>query len=243
MDGGIAGKRRQTAAATNKRGKAVFSGIIEATGRISTVEPCGGGRTLVVAAPKYWADVRMGASVAIDGVCLTVTRVRGDEASFDVIAETLRRSTLGEAGPGGLVNLQKSLTVGDRIDGHFVQGHVDALGTIAKVEQSERESIWWFSTDPEARPYIVPKGSIAIDGISLTIADVRDDLFSVALIPTTLAQTTLGQKRAGHKVNIETDVLARTVIHYLRALAARGRPAGGGLTLEQLVRDGFARNP
>ena len=218
----------------------MFSGIIEAMGRISAVESRGGGRSLVVASPKYWADARTGASVAVDGVCLTVTRVRGDEASFDVIAETLRRSTLEEARPGGLVNLQKALAVGERIDGHFVQGHVDAVGTIVKVEQSDRESLWWFSTEAEARPYIVPKGSIAIDGISLTIADVRDTLFSVALIPTTLAQTTLGHKRAGDKVNIETDILARTVIHYLRALAASGRSVGG-LTLDQLIRNGFAQ--
>lgn len=218
----------------------MFGGIIEAIGRVQSFREAPGGRALVVSAPGYWTGTPNGASIAVDGVCLTVTAAAGEEASFDVIAETLRRSTLGGLRPGEAVNLQKALAVGDRIDGHFVQGHADAVGTIVRVEQGAGESIWWFSTDAAAMPYIVPKGSVAIDGISLTIAEVRDDRFSVALIPTTLAATTLGRKRSGSRVNIETDVLARTIVHYLRTLGSPGGRIPDGLTFEHLARHGFA---
>jgi len=218
----------------------LFSGIIDQIGRIQSCRPTAGGKVLAVAAEGYWAGTPAGASIAIDGVCLTVTDVRGDEASFDVIAETLRRSTLDGLRPGDGVNLQKSLAVGDRIDGHFVQGHVDAVGTVAKIEQSPRESVWWFSTDAEAMAYIIPKGSVAIDGISLTIAAVRYGLFSVALIPTTLERTTLGRRRVGGGANIETDILARTIVSYLRAQAGPADRRGNPLTLDGLRDHGFA---
>ncbi len=196
----------------------MFGGILDNIGRIVDASPPPGGHTLVVAASNYWTDVASGASVAIDGVCLTLTRASGDRAEFDVIAETLRRSTLGDLQAGSRVNLQESLRVGDRVDGHFVQGHVDAIATISRVEQSAAEAMWWFAPPKEALACIIPKGGIAIDGISLTIAIVRGDEFSVALIPTTLERTTLGSKRAGNRVNIETDILARTVVSYLRSM-------------------------
>ncbi len=163
-----------------------------------------------------------GSSIAIDGVCLTVTKIAGHTACFDVVAETLRRSTLGELRPGSRVNLQKSLRVGDRVDGHFVQGHVDAIGTVSRVESTQAESKWWIRIEADAMPCIVPKGSIAIDGISLTIANVQRDEFSVALIPTTLSRTTIGTKQVGARVNLETDIVARTVVHQLKAIMPRG---------------------
>lgn len=196
----------------------MFSGIIDGVGEVGAVESVPGGVALSIRARRYWADVMPGASVAIDGVCLTVTRTDGDSAWFDVVAETLRRSTLGELRAGSRVNLQKSLRVGDRVDGHFVQGHVDAVGVVSRVESSAAESKWWVRVGGEALPCIVPKGSIAIDGISLTIADVRGDEFSVALIPTTLERTTIGTKQLGAKVNLETDIIARTVIHQMKAI-------------------------
>lgn len=195
----------------------MFSGIIDAIGDIESSAQTPAGRRLSVYATGYWHGVNVGASIAIDGVCLTVTRVLGEVAAFDVISETLRRSTLGELAAGSRVNLQKSLAVGDRVDGHFVQGHVDAMATIAKIEQSQADVRYWFAPDAAALPYIIPKGGIAIDGISLTVVSVRDGLFDVALIPTTLERTTLGAKRAGARVNIETDILSRTVIHYLQS--------------------------
>lgn len=196
----------------------MFSGIIDAIGRVSAVRQMSGGCELILRAADYWCGVEPGASIAVDGVCLTLTRLEGDDAHFDVIAETLRRSTLGRLRTGNGVNLQKSLKAGDAIDGHFVQGHVDAVATVAKVEQSERESIWWYTMEPEPMAYIIPKGSVAIDGISLTIADLQGDRFSTALIPTTLERTTLGGKREGDVVNVETDILARTVVQHLRTL-------------------------
>jgi riboflavin synthase len=217
----------------------LFSGIIDRIGRIESCRATAGGKVLAISAEGYWTGTPIGASIAIDGVCLTVTNLRGNVASFDVIAETLRRSTLGDLRASDNVNLQKSLAVGDRIDGHFVQGHVDAVGTVARVEQTPQESIWWFSTDAEAMAYITPKGSVAIDGISLTIAAVQDGLFSVALIPTTLHETTLGRKTTGARVNIETDILARTIVHYLRAQAAQANRGPGPLTLDNLREHGF----
>jgi riboflavin synthase alpha subunit len=221
----------------------MFSGIIDRIGRIESCRATAGGKVLAISAAGYWAGTPIGASIAIDGVCLTLTDLRSEVASFDAITESLRRSTLGDLRPGDAVNLQKSLAVGDRIDGHFVQGHVDAVGTVARIEQSPQESIWWFAADAEAMAYIIPKGSIAIDGISLTIAAVRDPPpggFSVALIPTTLERTTLGRKTTGGRVNIETDILARTIVHYLRVQAAQANRGPGPLTLDNLREHGFA---
>lgn len=196
----------------------MFSGIVDAVGDVREVRPTAGGCVLRIAAPGYWSGVAHGGSIAVDGVCLTVTQATEAEATFDVVAETLRRSTLGRLRPGGSVNLQKSLSAGQAIDGHFVQGHVDAIAEVARVEQSEKESIWWFRMDAEAMAYVIPKGSIAIDGISLTIAEIRNGIFSVALIPTTLERTTLGNKREGDVVNIETDIVSRTIVEHLRRL-------------------------
>ncbi len=217
----------------------MFSGIIDAVGLVQFSRSVTGGSELAIRSPGYWKDLEDGASVAIDGVCLTLTRADEQDARFDVVAETLRRTTLGMLRADSRVNLQKSLSVGDRIDGHFVQGHIDAIAEVAKVEQSPKESLWWFRPGFEAMRFIVPKGSIAIDGISLTVAEVREDLFSVALIPTTLHRTTLGDKKIGAHVNLETDILARTAVHYLESMIAGGSPIAG-LTLEKLRHEGFA---
>ena len=218
----------------------MFGGIIEAIGRIHSCGNAPGGKTLTVTARGYWGDVAIGASIAIDGVCLTVTSANDDSATFDVITETLRRSTLDDLRPGDRVNLQKSLAVGDRIDGHFIQGHVDAVGTVARVEQSASESQLWFSIDADAIKYMIPKGSVAIDGMSLTIADVRDGLFSVALIPTTLEQTTIGHKKVNARVNIETDILARIVINYMKSIGGDQAADKDASTIDLLRRHGFA---
>lgn len=196
----------------------MFSGIVDEVGEIVASQTTPSGRRLAVSAPGYWKGVHGGASIAIDGVCLTVTGISNDVAEFDVVAETLRRTTLGELVAGSRVNLQKSLAVGDRVDGHFVQGHVDAMATVVKIEHDPSDVRWWFAPDPAALPYIIPKGGVAIDGISLTVVSVTEGMFDVALIPTTLQRTTLGQKAAGARVNIETDILARTVVNYLQSM-------------------------
>jgi len=217
----------------------MFSGIINAIGQVRECRQTPGGQTLVIHAPDYWRDVEPGSSIAIDGVCLTLTRADRADAHFDVIAETLRRTTLGRLQPGHGVNLQKSLSVGDRIDGHFVQGHVDAVATIIRVEKSPRESVLWFAMDVVAMATIIPKGSVAIDGISLTIAEVSGDSFSVALIPTTLECTTIGKKAINDRVNVETDILARTVVHYLKNSTGPAAQSTG-LTQETLSRHGLS---
>ncbi len=205
----------------------MFSGIIDATGIIAASDVSDAGRRLVIRAPGYWADTIHGASVAIDGVCLTVTHADVEDAAFDVVAETLRRTTLGRLAPGDRVNLQKSLRVGDRVDGHFVQGHVDAIGEISRIDRDGGESMWWFEMDEEAMRYLIPKGSVAIDGISLTVAKIDGSQFGVAIIPTTLELTTLSSKRIGDTVNIETDILSRTVVQHLDRVSDAGRLIAG----------------
>jgi riboflavin synthase alpha subunit len=157
--------------------------------------------------------------------------------AFDVVPETLKCSTLGSIRPGGKVNLEPSLRADGRLDGHIVQGHVDGKARVRNIERSGEGQVWTFSAAAELLPYLIPKGSIAIDGVSLTIARVDGDAFSVALIPTTLARTTLAELRVGDEVNIETDILARTVVATLQRMAGQG--SSGTLTVEMLREQGW----
>jgi len=212
----------------------MFTGIIERTGTITATTAASGGRRLRVDVGPIAADTELGASIAVSGVCLTVAHVDGTVVDFDVITETLERTTLGGRKPGDAVNLERSLRAGDRLDGHFVQGHVDGTGTVDKVIASSKEHVVWIRPESHLRPYMIPKGSVAIDGVSLTIASVQGELFSVALIPTTLELTTFGKLARGDRVNLESDILARTIVHHLQAMSA-----AGGLTMESLQRAGF----
>lgn len=216
------------------RVKLVFTGIIETTGRVVGVAPTGAGVTLRLDAGSVADDAKSGASIAVNGVCLTITDLDGAHLSFDVIKETLKRSTLVRLRAGARVNLERSLGVGGRVDGHFVQGHVDGQARIARRIATGEEFTLWFEADAELLPCIVPKGSIAVDGVSLTIATVSGNEFSVALTPTTLERTTLGDLREGDPVNIETDILARTVVHMLSNTQRVGE-----LTLDKLREHGF----
>ncbi len=196
----------------------MFTGIIEAVGRVCGSDEVAGGRRLTVDAGVAAEDVTPGASVAVNGVCLTATEIRAARIGFDVIAETLRRTNLGRLRVGDRVNLERSLRVGDRLDGHFVQGHVDGTGTIRRRTQSAQECVVWVEPERSLIPCIIPKGSIAIDGISLTVAELQGAMFSVALIPTTLERTNLGDGRVGDPVNLETDMLIRAAVHNLGGL-------------------------
>lgn len=216
----------------------MFSGIIETRGRIVRVTETAAGKRLAIAARGYWTDLAGGASVAVDGVCLTMVSARDDNAEFDVIGETLQRSTLGRAAAGREVNLERSLRADGRIEGHFVQGHVDGIGEVTHVERGPQSAKWWFRAPSALRACLIPKGSIAIDGISLTIVDVDGDRFSAALIPTTLERTTLGEKGPGDAVNLETDILVRTV---LRVLASMQGSSSSPLTVQRLIEEGFGR--
>ena len=212
----------------------MFAGIVEGTGLVRGVRDTPGGQRLTVDAGPLADGVVVGASVAVDGVCLTVSGLDGPRLDFDVITETLDRSTLGSLGVNGRVNLERSLRVGERIDGHFVQGHVDGVAAVSRRQASTAELVLWFQPASQVMRYVVPKGSVAVGGVSLTVASVEAAEFSVACIPTTLARTTLGDLNVGDRVNIETDILVRTIVHALNGIGA-----AGGLTEAKLREHGF----
>jgi riboflavin synthase len=207
----------------------MFTGLVETLGSVERVEIESDGRALVIAAP-FSAELARGESVAINGACLTAVARDERTARFQAGPETLQRTNLGELNPGDRVNLERALRVGDRLGGHLVQGHVDGLGRIASRRRQGDWEVVWFSCQAELAEQMVSKGSVAVDGVSLTVVEVTADGFSVALIPHTLAQTTLGFKLPGACVNLETDVLAKYVWKCLR---------GGGVTKEALQRAGF----
>jgi riboflavin synthase len=192
----------------------MFTGLVESLGTVARMVDTGAGRRLAVH-DRIATHLVLGESVAVNGACLTVVAVRGDEFDFEVGPETLLRTNLGGLAAGDRVNLERSLRVGDRLGGHFVQGHVDAVGVI---DRRERNGDWedvWFRCPPELTRLMVPKGSIAVDGISLTLVNVETDRFRVMLIPHTQTATTLGFKRTGDPVNLEADMLAKHVAKLL----------------------------
>ncbi len=194
----------------------MFTGIVEGFAVVKSVAKARKGADTVmrVKLGRVAKGLKKGDSVCINGACLTVTKVNKAEAQFEMVAETVRRTSLGSIRPGDRVNIERSVKVGDRLEGHFVLGHVDGTATIADKVKKQSETTMWFSLDDKAfSSALVPKGSIAVDGISLTVVDVDDNegRFSVSLIPHTLAITSLGAKEKGDKVNIETDVLSKYV--------------------------------
>jgi riboflavin synthase len=210
----------------------MFTGLVEVLAPVYGVEADGAGRLLTVAAPTLAGELAVGESIAVNGACLTVVHRDAAHLRFQVGPETLRRTNLGELVPGDRVNLERSLHLGDRLGGHPVQGHVDGLGRIASRERQGDWELVWFACPTDLAAQMVPKGSVAVDGVSLTLVDVEAERFSVALIPHTLANTTLGFKPVGAAVNLETDLLAKYVWKCLQS---------GGATLESLRQAGFAR--
>ncbi|MFN0135666.1 MAG: riboflavin synthase [Phycisphaerae bacterium] len=206
----------------------MFAGIVEGMGtvvRLGESSAASGYRRLNIDLGKFLADLPLGASVAINGTCLTLAAINQTIAGFDVVPETLRLTNLGDLQSGDRVNIERSLRVGDRIDGHFVQGHIDGVGSVISNGIEAGEWRIRVRAPRDLLKFIVRKGSITIDGTSLTVVDVDDDQFSVALIPTTLERTTLGKRESGDRVNLETDVLARMVVTRLDAFMQRDRDA------------------
>lgn len=198
----------------------MFTGIIEGMGTVERLEGGAEAARLVVAAGRLLEGVSVGESIAVDGVCLTVTMVRGESFAADVSLETLRRSTLGGLRAGTHVNLERPMRLDQRLGGHIVQGHVDGVGEITSV-RPEGDGVWMeVAPPPSLLPFLAEKGSVAVDGVSLTIAGLSRDAFAVALIPHTLAVTTLGRRQTGGRVNIEVDILAKYVQRLLEG--ARG---------------------
>jgi riboflavin synthase len=194
----------------------MFTGLVETTARVRRVEPDGDGVRLEVETPLA-AELGQGDSIAVNGVCLTAIDPAPDRFRADVMAETLRRSSLGPLGEGDYVNVELPLRAGDRLGGHMVQGHVDGTGTVGDVRDEGFARLVRIEAPPDLLRYVVEKGSIAVDGVSLTVAAVDDASFTVSLIPETLERTTLGLASPGRVVNLEVDVLAK----YVEKLVAR----------------------
>jgi len=195
----------------------MFSGIVEALGTIADIISEPPGARLIVREAKIVAQTRVADSVSVNGCCLTVVEVQGDAMHFQAGPETLARTNLGDLKPGGRVNLERALAVGDRLGGHFVSGHIDAVGTLLERQDHGDWSFFWFGLPRQLSLQMASKGSIAVDGVSLTIVDSEPERFSVALIPYTLAVTTLGLLKPGDKINLETDILAKYVQRLLDA--------------------------
>ena len=209
----------------------MFTGIVEELGEILAWEPTTDAARLTVRAPVAVSDAKHGDSISVSGVCLTVVEQGDDWFTADVMAETIAMSTLGGAITGRTVNIERAAQVGDRLGGHIVQGHIDGTSTLLSVTEGGAWRVLRFSLTPELAPLVARKGSIAIDGVSLTVSAVGIDWLEVSLIPETLVATTLGAKTVGDSVNIETDILARHVAR-MQEFAASGahvRPVANGL--------------
>lgn len=191
----------------------MFTGIVEGMGRVTSVSKSkrGADTTMRVNLGRIGRGLKRGDSVCINGACLTVTKLSKDEAEFEMVAETIRRTSLGMVKRGDKVNIERSMKVGDRLEGHFVLGHVDGTGTIEDVQKMSSETKIWINLQKGLSKSLVSKGSIAVDGVSLTLVDVEGARVSVSLIPHTLGATTLGLRRKGDAVNIETDILGKYV--------------------------------
>ena len=196
-----------------KKGIKMFSGIVEEKGTVKNINRKKNLITMDVAADKVLKGTKVGDSIAVNGVCLTVTKMAGKVATFDLMKETLDFTTLGDAKSGTEVNLERALKVSDRIGGHFVSGHVDGMGVLKKIVTMENYVEWQIQLDRKLMRYMAPKASVTVDGVSLTIGWVKKTMFSIYLIPHTLEVTTFGNKKIGQKLNIETDVLAKYILH------------------------------
>ncbi len=201
----------------------MFTGIVEELGTVAGVEDQGDAIRLTIHAEHVLADAGLGDSISVNGCCLTVAERDGDTWTADVMQETLDKTSLAGVQPGDKVNLERAVTPTTRLGGHIVQGHVDGVGTIASRTPSEHWEVVDVAMPPELGRYLVDKGSVTVDGVSLTVVSARADGFSVSLIPETLARTTLGSRNVGDRVNLEVDILAKHVEKLLAAQAADGK--------------------
>lgn len=224
----------------------MFTGIIETVGKVAQMERLGEAVRLTIAAGKIAEDVAIGDSVAVNGVCLTVTEAHATHVSFDAVYETMRKTTLGNLQVGDSTNLERALPANGRLGGHIVQGHVDGSGRIASIRPVGNSWFVYIDAMPELMRYIVTKGSVAVDGISLTVAESADRTFALSIIPHTWEHTTLRDRRAGDAVNIECDILGKYVEKMLGGYIAGGgsvagynERSGSGVTMDLLARSGY----
>lgn len=212
----------------------MFTGIVEGQGALKSLDPDRGGVRIGIDLGELAEGVQIGDSIALDGCCLTVVRLQDTVSTFEAVPETLRRTTLGDRRPGARINLERSMRLGDRLGGHLVTGHVDGVGELLAREAQGNEVDLHVAVPEDLRKLLIHKGSVALDGISLTIAALTDQGFRVAVIPHTLEVTTLGARVPGDRLNLETDVLGKWVARLL----GKGRPEGT-IRLEDLAREGF----
>jgi len=192
----------------------MFTGIIVGTGKVTKLDQKTKNRSAIqmtVNLGKYAKGLKIGQSVAINGVCLSATKISKNNCIFEMIDETTKKTDLGNVKAGSTVNVERSLKVGDRLEGHFVLGHIDGVATITKIEKKPKEVKFWFKVPKKLTKYVVKKGSIALDGISLTVVDAKKDVASVCLIPHTIKVTNFNSKKVGDKLNIETDILGKYI--------------------------------
>ena len=222
----------------------MFTGIVEEKGEILSIERGTASAILTIRAKEVLSGTKVGDSIAVNGVCLTVTKLSADHFTADVMAETLRRSSLGELRTGSYVNLERAMALGDRMGGHIVSGHIDGTGRVLSV-RTEDNAVWFrIAATPGILRLVVEKGSVAIDGISLTVAKVYGDSFEVSVIPHTRAVTTLAEKKPGDTVNLENDVIGKYVERLLQGGplpmdAGSEKTSSGTLTMEFLAEHGF----
>lgn len=193
----------------------MFTGIVEGVGKIEKISKHTKNRSAIqmtVNLGKHAKGLKIGQSVSLNGVCLTATKLSKSNCVFEMIEETINKTDLGNLKPGSIVNIERSLKTGDRLEGHFVLGHIDGVGIIRKIQNKPKEVQVWFEVPKKLSKYIVKKGSIAVDGISLTVVDVKNNLASVCLIPHTIEVTNFKTKNIGDKLNIETDILGKYIL-------------------------------
>ncbi|MBE0429489.1 MAG: riboflavin synthase [Thermoleophilia bacterium] len=216
----------------------MFTGIVEELGRLAELKMGADSGVITIEAGEVLKGTQLGDSIAVNGVCLTARSFGDGTFSADVMPETIRKSNLGNLKRGDVVNLERALTLSARLGGHLMLGHVDATGKVLSIRPEGNAMLYTFSAPGEIRRYLLPQGSVGIDGISLTIARLESDNFSVSLIPHTVKVTTLGHNPVGYEVNLEADVLGK----YVEKIIRGGLPGGqgeGGLTLEKLAERGF----
>jgi riboflavin synthase alpha subunit len=233
----LRGRRRKEA------GREMFTGLIEARGRVRSVRRTASGRLFRIDAP-FWSELSDGDSVSVNGACLTVTRHTGGSFEAEAVQTTLAATTLGDLREGAEVNLERALRLSDRLGGHIVTGHVDGVGRVLKVDGRREGTLLSVELPPNLARFVAPRGSIALDGVSLTVADVKGQTLTVALIPETLRRTMASDYRAGDRVNVETDVLARQQARLSETDPPRGtertqEAEAQGITAEKLRRLGF----
>ncbi len=213
----------------------MFTGLIQQVCTVKTLAATTGGAALTVDLHQLAAQTRISDSIAVNGVCLTVAKLAGPLATFDLSSETLAKTNLGKLSPGSKVNVELALKADDRFAGHFVLGHIDGTATIRKVETKGSFANIIFAAPKELLNRMIPKGSVAVDGISLTIAELNTEGFTVAVIPETLKKTTLASAKQNDTVNIEIDIITKTVVKHLGKLTG----INSGLTIEKLRQQGF----